>query len=409
MVHIGPRAARGGAIAVVVYKERSVELGEPVDIKELVSDELHNESTCPWHERPETAPDAVEMQEADEDDDNPKKMPKNKEGALGEALGEKADITLELGWIEDTGKSPLWYRERSGKKRIKPVMILEPVGGQTTQFTLQFAPHHLIPGNDALKGSAVVPFLGDDTVIKNFKTQGMSSQIKKGGTVGYNVNCAEKGEWLPSPYALSMGSGGKGWASDEAIKAVAAQLGRDVSLRIDEFKRVYAYAAIQETGKQFHFNHGTYSDEVGAVLKKIGEKLDAIVQPRAEPVCEHAAKTRDDDKVKPPYGLRARLNLLSSNLRKLVGGDDGEVWRAPYFTDNVVKTFFSDHLKMEARAGLKGDIKKVMKENSHERAQRRLLCHEEQPRGSGGHGPLRHPESKRFGPLVERLCLRQAA
>lgn len=49
-----------------------MELGEPVDIKELVSDELHNESTCPWHERPETAPDAVEMQEADEDDDNPK-------------------------------------------------------------------------------------------------------------------------------------------------------------------------------------------------------------------------------------------------------------------------------------------------------------------------------------------------
>lgn len=340
-------------------------------------------------------------------------MPKNEGGTLGRALGGKADVILELGWIEDAGRSPLCYipkkkRRDPGPVEPTPVMILEPTSGQTTQFALQFAPHHLIPGNDALKGSAVVPFLGDDTVIKNFEPQ-VSSHIREGGTVGYDVNCAENGEWLPSPYALSMGSGGKGWASKEALRVVAAKLGRDVSDRIDEFKRIYAYAAMESTKTQFHFNHGAYSDEVGAVLKKIGEKLDAIVQPRAEPVCEHAAKTRDDDKVKPPYGLRARLNLLSSNLRKLVGGDDGEVWRAPYFTDNVVKTFFSDHLKMEARAGLKGDIKKVMKENSHERAQRRLLCHEEQPRGSGGHGPLRHPESKRFGPLVERLCLRQAA
>lgn len=325
------------------------ELGEPISAPEFVSDELHSEKTCPWHEEKKPG-EAKAMKEQHEDDDNlgVAPMDKNCGGDLGGNMGAKSNETLDIGY-DDSGS--LWYVARGGKKKETAVYVRIK---DSKPFPLQFAAHHLVPGNASLKGSAIVKYLGDDTVITNYKGKGVTSEIKKGQTAGYDVNCLQNGEWLPSPYALSMG--GKDWPASEAIKAIVKKHGIEAGETAEEFKKAYAYAAMTNTGKQFHLSHTIYSNEVRTTLGMIAAKIKEIVKPRKEVICPYAQKKKDDDKLDAPGGLPGRLNALSSNLRRLVTGD---VWRPPLYTDAVVATYFSDHLKKKAQA-LKGQIEKVM-------------------------------------------------
>src|SRR6185503_4268509 len=136
-------------------------------------------------------------------------------------------------------------------------------------YDLQYAPHHLIPGNESLKGNAVVCFLGDDPSIEEFKG-GQSSVIKEGFSTGYDVNLAENGVWLPSPYALSMKNE---WPSAPGINVIKKRKGIDLAETTESFKHAYVAESIEETGRQFHMRHKEYSTEVQNILGAIAERL----------------------------------------------------------------------------------------------------------------------------------------
>ena len=187
------------------------ELGESISPPAVIQDEAHTVQNCPWHDNGEQPPDPPPMDPQADDEDAAagfalKPIPANSGKKLGENKGGKDNTEIKVSY--------------PGSASPKP----EP---------LQWAPHHLIPGNASLKGSQIVPYLGDDNVIAKY---GKGSKIKPKQSVGYDVNCSENGVWLPSPYALSM----KGkWPTNPAAKLA------------------YVEAAIDQSGgnAQFHMSH----------------------------------------------------------------------------------------------------------------------------------------------------------
>jgi A nuclease family of the HNH/ENDO VII superfamily with conserved AHH len=228
-------------------------------------------------------------------------MSANSGKKLGENLGGKADTQISVSYPNQPKKE-------------------EP---------LQWAPHHLIPGNASLKGSNIAPFLGDDTVISKFK-KGTASKIKDKQSVGYDVNSGANGVWLPSPYALSM----KGkWPTNPAAKLA------------------YVEAAIDQNGgnSQFHMCHTLYSLKVREVLDLIGDKLELITTSNK---CEKA-NTNAGDKFDAPRGLNARLNALSGKMNRFL---TGPVWREPLFTDDTLMAEYRAAKAMKVIPGLNGDV-----------------------------------------------------
>jgi A nuclease family of the HNH/ENDO VII superfamily with conserved AHH len=278
------------------------ELGELIAPPQFVQDDVHSESTCPWHDSAKP-PAAAEMDPAaDNEDASSGRVLQPMAANNGKKLG------VNLGGKENT--------------RIK---VSYPGSASPKEEDLQWAPHHLIPGNASLKNSAVVPYLGASNVIKAF---GSGSKIKDGQTVGYDVNDAANGVWLPSPYALSM----KGkWPTDPAGK------------------NAYVEAAIDSTGgsRQFHMCHGTYSNSVREVLEEIGEKLKLIT---TNNVCPKA-KAQDSDKFDAPLGLKPRLNAVSSRLRRITSGP---VWQPPFTDDTLVPAYVAKK-GIKKTAGLVAD------------------------------------------------------
>src|SRR5262245_48164983 len=122
-------------------------------------------------------------------------------------------------------------------------------------FEVSTAAHHLIPGNASLKKSSL--FKSNEYLWVDKKAK---------GNIGYNINSAENGVWLPGNYAL------RPWSS-----------------RSDEFKEEYAYEAIGKWGGQFHDAHEEYSSFVLLALEEVFEKLDL----GATIWCEEGKKEKD--------------------------------------------------------------------------------------------------------------------
>jgi hypothetical protein len=299
-----------------------LEIGESIAVSVFVSaDEEHSEQTCPWHEKASGSADAMPAQDGDEDAAG--SMPDNSGKKLGNAL-KAADTsppeedTVEVYYVQ----GQIMKYPGGGKSRV--VRIYD-TSAEVEQYKLQYAPHHLVPGNESLKGSAVVAFLGADSVIGNFKQDGNpSSVIKDGMSAGYDVNIAANGEWLPSPYALSMSNQ---WPSAEGIKAILRRKGGEIASKTEEFKLAYAFDAINRSGKQFHMRHADYSAKVREILDQMGAKIKLLAR-----VCPITKKDESGGKFDPPGGLAARLNALSARMRAFVTGYPG-LWRAPLFTD----------------------------------------------------------------------------
>jgi hypothetical protein len=324
------------------------ELGEKVSISEFVSDEVHNEGVCPWHEEEDQGESAaMDPQEADED---AAVVPKN----LGKKLGQNLEKAKDRPPSADT--VPVRYRQGDRRRykqgqAWKQVRIYEREEQEEMAYALQYAPHHLIPGNESLKRSKVVPYLGDDDTIKNY-AEGQASRIKKGQSVGFDVNAAENGVWLPSPYALSNSND---WPAEPGIKAIKKRRGMAlIGQQTEDFKLAYAAAAIEAAGmRQFHMRHSDYSAKVKNVLDKIAVRLRSMAR-FACPVAGASKRKRDDSKVDAPMGLPARLRILQNNLRRLL---TGPVWRAPFFTDDLTRAYAEDRL---ARTTAKGDLEQVI-------------------------------------------------
>lgn len=320
------------------------QIGEPISVSEFINSD-HSPTTCPWHQTGSQQKAKLPPTNADEDTDA---MPPNDGGELGRNMRAENDNPPDVTSIWIAYKSGETLRYLSGKKKKKKekvVQTYEKLRPSTEEeYALKYAPHHLIPGNESLKGSDIVPFMGDDESISNF-ANGQISYIEK-GSVGYDVNSAKNGVWLPSPYALSNANM---WPSEAGIKVIKRRRSVQLTDETEDFKSAYVAAAIEASGnRQFHMRHKDYSDKVREILKAIAERLATM----AEEGCD-IAKQKKNGKLAPPMGLPGRLNALSSNLRRLL---IGPLWRDPIFTDKLTKEYANDLKEVKK----KGQIRKVV-------------------------------------------------
>lgn len=307
------------------------QLGEAISPPDFFSEEKHNEKTCPWHSKKKAPkPDEMEIQAPDEDADS---MPANLGEKLGKNLGKKENDEV---WLQYKTDQLVKYDVKVKQKRkTKSVQSYSEDEDWEYSYDLQYAPHHLIPGNESLKGSKIVAYLGDDNVIKLYK-KGVASKIKDNQTVGYDVNRQENGVWLPSPYALSMKND---WPSLAGIKVVKKRLGERIADETEGFKHAYVAEAIRVSkNRQFHMRHADYSNEVRKVLNKYAEKLRLL----AGGDCPEASSSKDKGKFDAPKNLTSRLDVLSANLERLL---TGKIWRSPIYTDATLMEEYVKSLK----------------------------------------------------------------
>lgn len=314
-----------------------------VAVTEFTS-EVHTESTCPWHQKGENK--KKKMAAMDPDEDVLGAIPPNDGGTLGRNLKAAKDNPPKADWVEVTYRMGEELRYKAGKKRKLVRVYQETRGDVEEEYDLQYAPHHLIPGNESLKGSPIVPYLGDDDAIAEY-AEGQASVIKEGYSVGYDVNDAKNGVWLPSPYALSNRNE---WPAEPGIEVIKRRLGARIAEQTEDFKEAYVAAAIAAAkNHQFHMRHKKYSDKVRDILKAIASRMKLM----AKGECPIAKSSKKSGKFDPPMGLVGRLNVLSDNLRRLT---TGPVWRPPLFTDSMTAEYAQDLAKTKA----KGKIKKVV-------------------------------------------------
>jgi hypothetical protein len=302
------------------------QLGESIAPGDLLSDEEHSEKTCPWHQKNQGQ--GSEMEEPIPDDDAPDAIPANKGGTLGKNLTAAGDTTPDATEVTITYVKGSKLRYKAGRK-TKTVQTYKE-SDEDVPYDLQYAPHHLIPGNESLKNSGVVPFMGDKSSIKKYSN---ASHIKKNQFIGYDVNSAKNGVWLPSPYALSNKNG---WPAEQGMDVLKKRPGIDLS-QTEDFKEAYVAESIRQSGNlQFHMRHVDYSDMVRKTLDAIGDKMAGM----ASGNCPIAAMSASEDgEFDAPYGLVGRLNVLSANLKRHL---IGKIWREPLFTDEMTKKYAQD-------------------------------------------------------------------
>ncbi|NTX39571.1 hypothetical protein HUA78_34560 [Myxococcus sp. CA033] len=332
-----------------------MEIGEEVAVSEFVSEELHNEKTCPWHEIGDAHSQKMLLQNPD--DDAVGGMAATDGGVLGrkmkaaknlEPAADKVSLLFKKGEVVTYGtvKRPKLIQTYAEDK-------------EEEEYPLQYAPHHLIPGNESLKGSSVVPFMGDDNCIADYLPDkggpAMSSYIKKGYSIGYDVNAAENGEWLPSPYALSNCNE---WPADLGLKYLKKRKDDVLGEETEAFKPAYVAAAIEASGgRQFHMRHKPYSDKARAILQSIGERLAVMATESCSIAME--SKAENEDRFAPPLGLTARLNSLSESLRGLL---TKSVWRPPLYTDSLTQDYADEMVGIGkfTRSKAKGSVTRIL-------------------------------------------------
>jgi len=262
--------------------------------------EGHDESVCPWHEKsePKGGPPLTEASP-------PERAPANSSSKLRDAL--EADGSV---------------RPEGHTVQVAFASVPAVPGGVVTYvrsedpfpYPVEYSAHHLIPGNESLKGHRVLRWMADDNKMGSFKTADVTSELLSGQSIGYDVNAAANGAWLPAPYALGRS---RGWARKELNAS-----------GVDDFKRAYTHAVMNWWGRQLHgYRHADYSTFVSKQLTKIDARAgkDALL-------CGATATAKDGTKkYLAPLGLVARLDGVSGRLRLYVFG---KRWHAAIYTDD---------------------------------------------------------------------------
>lgn len=277
-----------------------MEFGEAVAFGMAVG-EAHDEGACPWHGA--HSPKEGEALEAASPPERAS-LQENRSSTLGRNLttnGEPAPpgFTVRVGHAAD-GPAP-----GGAGVRYRP-------SAEGAEYPVQYAPHHLIPGNESLQGHPLLRWMAGDGKLGPYVERAPASMLKPGQSIGYDINAAANGAWLPGPYAV-VDAGG--WTP----KALGAP-------GVADFKRAFAFAAMDVAGRHFHFRHTAYSAFVSEVLSKIEQRAD-----RESTRCpESTGGGGDDGKFLAPQGLAARLDAVSRRLRPYVTG----AWNARVYTDN---------------------------------------------------------------------------
>ena len=230
-----------------------------------------------------------------------------------------ADISIDWGLTSHVHMSGVSFANAEWAK--EPHMLK----AEQVDFEIRLWP--LLKG-DLVLPSLVLVYMGAESVISKYEPPG-ASKIKDGKSIGYDVNAATNGVWLPSPYALSNSNK---WPSQDGLKVVLQRLGQVVVDETESFKSAYVAASIEASGhRQFHMRHEDYSYKVQEILDAMGNKIKLMSSK-----CPVADDGKDDGKFDPPVGLKTKLDGLSARMKSLL---IGAVWRPPFFTDDLSEEY----------------------------------------------------------------------
>lgn len=233
---------------------------------------------------------------------NAKEDPRVEENELSNDYDEDLDLD---GPFDGTFKNDAGKLGRAlGASPPRKIMV------DGTEVEVLAAAHHLIPGNAALKKSDLFKS------SKYLWTDGRS-----GGNIGYNVNSAANGRWLPGNYAV-----------------------RPWSTKGEDFKKKYAHAAMKAYQAQFHDAHDSYSKFVRRVLDKIHDKLEATESILCPESKKKGSTQRAPESDPPFYDLVPRLHTISGRMRGLVTGDPKKFWRRNVHTSRFALDLMGDSL-----------------------------------------------------------------
>ena len=247
-----------------------MEIGESASPAIIASN--NHDADCPFCNA-KTTPDKTTNDFDDEGEDA------NLDGGYGKFKNDAAKLGKALG--------------ASGEKEVE-------VRGKSRPSTA--AAHHLIPGNAALKKSKL--FTSNKYLWKDGSAK---------GNIGYNVNAAENGVWLPGNYAV------RPWSGLDPI-----------------FQNRYAFGAMKEWRRQFHDAHGVYSNFVRQCLDQIFSKLKL----GSTVWCEKgkADKDKSPEERDPLYAIVGRLNTISGRMRNMLVAPTTN-WKKNIYTSSRALTF----------------------------------------------------------------------
>ena len=204
-------------------------------------------------------------------------------------------------------------------------------GGSPQKYPYSIAAHHLIPGEASLPKSSLIDYIKGGKVIDS--------------DVGYGVNGAENGIWLPTHTALSANMPVLPGESAAVPYAGLKDAGNET---VGSFVHYYTYAVMEATQLQFHDDHteGTdYSNFVVKVLNKIQSNLAIIKNYN----CEKCQKAQSNGgKLPPPYRLVHRLNGVSKRLHGYLVGNPLS-WLPPVFTSQHAESLSSNVKRLRSR------------------------------------------------------------
>lgn len=212
------------------------------------------------------------------------------------------------------------------QQKPPPEYDQQPIEIAEVTYPLSISAHHLIPGKASLPVSTVKKYV--------WKSEGVID-----GDIGYDVDGAENGKWLPTHQIMSSRMGdaqtvvivddtnpsrtrGMSWAelSDRAKEKEGSQ-----QTYTELFLPRYTQQAMKLLNCQFHDGHDDYSRWVKGQLDKISLSID-LKSGFCDKCKENAIKT-------PPYLLVYRLNRFSRTCAGLLSGSPTNSWSRIYTSE----------------------------------------------------------------------------
>lgn len=259
----------------------------------------------------------------------------------GTVQNDLANSSSKLGTRVTNGWSTQLWEEKSDKidpkinqPLVTPVPEDEcpapPVRVGDEDYPYSRSAHHLIPADAALPRSHLIHFIKQGAKIR--------------GDIGYDVNGADNGIWLPTHTALSsaMKKGrvlpGMVFGIKYGDLSALVDRNQEENTMMATFQQRFAYQVMERTSRQFHDAHLDYSDFVVKALNKIFVNLINISNYNCTK-CQQAKS--GGGKLPPPHRLVFRLNELSRRLRGFLTGNPLG-WRRPLFTSRFAQDLAAD-------------------------------------------------------------------
>lgn len=230
------------------------------------------------------------------------------------------------------GKKPP-KEEDPAKRKGHPLHGKEPVllmwDGMPVACEVTCAAHHLIPAQASLAKSDILTWMikkGKPGSVKEGKNiVKVSGDVNN--NVGYDVNGAENGVWLPGPYWM------RGVWTDMPEDEEDAAAGKSGNAKVGAkfapgSQKEYAIGAMRLCDAQFHDAHPDYSKIVLDALNTIAARYDTVVQTKA--VCD-GCKEKLKKGIPAPYAIVLKLNAISRRMRGFLEGAPS-AWKKAVFT-----------------------------------------------------------------------------